>query len=156
MVEVRRDQAAIADDAANRLAQAQAEAIVKINVQTGKARGYFITDLPGQQLIYQQKEAEARAFIDDVAPDMADYPYLDAEVGVTAATAYDVALVYLEQASKWRAAGPLLEGHRMSMIQGVAQCSTVDQVDQVYSGFISAMSDILFTLGADVAPGELP
>lgn len=41
----------------------------------------MVTDLPGQSMI---KEAEARAFLADPAPDMANYPMLSAEVGISA------------------------------------------------------------------------
>lgn len=79
------DQLIAADSrAAAALAEARATAHAALATRIAAARSALITDLPGQQMIYLAKEAEARAFLADPAPDLAAYPLLAAEVGLTA------------------------------------------------------------------------
>ena len=83
----------------------------------------FITAPPGQDLIHQAKEAEARAWITATnaastipatgpAPVLADFPLLSAEI--TAPDAHSLAQLWLSMATLWRrAAAGLEQGNRI-------------------------------------------
>jgi hypothetical protein len=78
------------------------------------ARNQLITDLPGQDMVYLAKEAEARAWTSAVSPDLADYPLISAEVGITAPDADQLAQLWLNMAALWRSAAAGLEALRLS------------------------------------------
>ena len=73
---------------AEALVAAKATARARLAAAITAARSAVITVLPGQDMIYQTKEAEARAWIADPAPDLANYPLLSAEIGLTAPDAH--------------------------------------------------------------------
>ena len=94
----------------------------------------FITVLPGQDLIYQAKEAEARAWIADPAPDPANYPLLVAEIGITAPDAAQLAQLWLNMATLWRQAAAGLEALRLTVGAAVEAATTVEEVEAALSG----------------------
>ena len=86
-------------------------------------RSLLVTDLPGQQMIYLAKEAEAHRFMANPTTDMTTYPLLLAEVGVTAADATSLATMWITLSAQWRGAAAYLERTRMvtSAAIGAAQ-----------------------------------
>ena len=97
------------------LAPVRASAVAEINSLVAITRARIITDLPGQQMIYLRKETEARAWIASPSPDLADYPLLAAEVGITAPDADQLAQIWLNQAYLWAdVLAPALERLRMT------------------------------------------
>lgn len=95
-------------DHAAELARARDAALARITVLRGKARLSYITDLPGQDMLYMAKAEEARAWLADPDPDPAAYPLVMSEVGVTAETAWEVAQIFANLSALWRyAAGSL-------------------------------------------------
>ena len=91
-------------------------------------RSKFITALPAQDMIYLRKESEALAYVADPAPDMADYPFLSSEIGVTAPDAWSVAQVWLYMSAMWRGIAAQLEGIRLSAVMAIEQASTEEDV----------------------------
>lgn len=92
----------------------RAEVIHRINVARGETRKRFITAIPGQDMVYLEKERTARAWMAEYMtlgeePDPALYPAIIAEVGLTGETAYQVAYVYIHMAEQWRQLSPLIE-----------------------------------------------
>ena len=120
MTVIRRNQASLAQLAADRLAVAREAAVAEINAWAAQERLAYITVMPGQEMIYMAKEAEARAWLADPAPEMAAYPLLAAEVGITAPDAYQLAQLWVNLATLWRVAAARIEGERLSRIKGVA------------------------------------
>jgi len=120
MTVIRRNPASLALLAADRLAAANAAAVAEINAWAAQERLAYITVLPGQEMIYMAKDAEARAWLADPAPDMAAYSLLSAEVGITAPDAYQLAQLWVNLAALWRVAAARIEGERLSRIKGVA------------------------------------
>ena len=97
------------------LAPIRALAVAEINALVSAVRGRIITDIPGQQMIYLRKEAEARAWVANEAPDLVDFPLLSAEVGITAPDADQLAQIWLNQAWLWaEVLAPALERLRMA------------------------------------------
>lgn len=96
------------EDHAAELTAARQTAVREITAIRGAVRLSYITDLPGQDMLYMAKVDEARAFISEAEPDPADYPLIASEVGVTAPTPFEVAQVFLNLNALWRyAAGQI-------------------------------------------------
>ncbi len=93
------------------------------------SRTALITDLPGQQMIYLAKEAEARAWLADAAPNPAEYPLLSAEVGITAPDAPSLAQLWLNMGQLWRAAAAQLEALRMSTLAAIDAAETPEDIE---------------------------
>jgi hypothetical protein len=117
---IARNQAAIAAMQADRLDRAKAAAQARLIGVMSAARLAFVTPLPGQDMVYLAKETEARAWVGEVSPDLADYPLLSAEVGITAPDANQLAQLWLNMASLWRGAAAELEGLRLSTQAAIA------------------------------------
>jgi hypothetical protein len=117
--------------AAMALAEAKAQARAEITARISAARSAMITTLPGQQMIYLAKEAEAARYIADPAPDLATYPLLAAEIGITAPDAWQLAQIWLGMANLWRQAAAGLEALRLGTAAAVEAAGTVGEVDAV-------------------------
>lgn len=120
------------------LTQAKATAHAALAARIAAARSALITDLPGQQMIYLAKEAEARAFLADPAPDLAAYPLLAAEVGLTAPDPAALAQIWLNMALLWRNAAAALEATRLAQGAAIDAATTVAEVRAVGDGFASS------------------
>ncbi|PTV94010.1 hypothetical protein C8J27_11061 [Rhodobacter aestuarii] len=110
------------------LADAKAKAWQKLSEAICGARLALITDLPGQEMIYLAKEAEARAWITAEAPVLADYPLLAAEVGITAPDADALAQIWLNLSSNWRTAAAQLEARRMTVSAEIEAAGTLADI----------------------------
>lgn len=75
------------------------------------------------------KEAEARAFLAEPDPDLADYPMLSAEVGITAPDAETLAQIWLNMVVLWRSAAAGLEALRLTTAAAIEAAGTVAEVD---------------------------
>ncbi|PTX45646.1 hypothetical protein C8N34_12176, partial [Gemmobacter caeni] len=117
--------------AATALAAAKAEARVTLAAAVTAARAALITDLPGQSMIYLAKEAEARAWIADPEPDLAAYPLLSAELGITAPDAASLAQIWLNLATLWRSAAADLEAFRLAACAALDAATSVAEVEAV-------------------------
>jgi hypothetical protein len=92
------------------------------------ARAQLITDLPGQDMVYLAKEAEARAWVSEATPDIADYPLLSAEVGITAPDADQLAQLWLNMAALWRSTAAQLEALRLSAQAAIAAAESEAEI----------------------------
>lgn len=110
---------------------------LKINTAVGKKRGKYITPIPGQEMIYKDKEEEAKLYVAE-SPEPAtleDYPWIEKEIGVTAPTAYELAQVWLNMAAQWRYVGPLLENLRLSSVNAISAATSKAEMDAIMSSF---------------------
>lgn len=102
----------------------------------------FITDLPGQGAVYQEKKAEARRYTDDPNPDLANYPLLSAEVGLTAPTAQELATLWLTMDSAWVVAAAQIEQARMTAKAALASATTKSDVDTAMLALRAALDTV--------------
>jgi len=117
---------------------------VAVQERVASVRRAYITDLPGQELIYNAKEAEAKAWIADPSPDPANYPLLSAEVGITEPTAADLANLWVTNAAQWRALAAQLEAARMTANIAISAATTQAEIDAALAALesdLSAMPD---------------
>lgn len=122
------------------LTNARMEAVARINAAAGAVRRLYITDIPGQPAIYQMKETEARAWLADPDPDPADYPFIAAEIGITAATGYEVAQVYLNLGALYVQAAAQLEHVRLGHIAMAETAPTPEDATAVADAFEALVS----------------
>lgn len=137
--------------AEERAAQAEAElhgarlnaAQVIDDLITG-ARLRFVTQLPGQEAIYLAKEAEARLYVATMPePDtLEDFPYLAAEVGITASSPRDLATMWLQKGAQFRGLGAATERRRMAARKAVVSAATTEAVTEILND-LSADLDAL-------------
>jgi hypothetical protein len=125
---VRKDIAALRRDAVNR-----------INELCGQVRARFVTIIPAQDMIYLEKASEGRRFLAEhpdpqnqpaeVDPDPSmGFPFIASEVGITAATGFEVAMFYVQGAAQFRYVGAAIEAIRLGSMQAVEAAETPDQI----------------------------
>lgn len=131
-----RDAEAIARD----LDETRQEAIFCVNQRVGRARQKFITDLPGQDMIYLRKEREAVAYLAASDPTLAEYPMISAEVGVTAETAYQVAQVWIYMSQTWQAVAAELETIRLTATNAIVAAADETAVAVAIAAFEVALT----------------
>jgi len=108
--------------------QTKKRAKYEVLVASEAARKHFITSLPGQDAIYQAKYEEALAFQADPNPDMAQYPFISAEVGLTAATAAELAAMWIQLRTAWITAAASVENARFVANATINAATTVSEV----------------------------
>ncbi|MCD2184197.1 hypothetical protein [Rhizobium sp. GN54] len=92
----------------------KAELQADIDRSAGEVRLLFITDAPGQDMIYQEKRREAEAFQanPDLPPEQT--PHMTAEAAAFGMTRVAKASEILAQASAWTAVSAMIETRRLS------------------------------------------
>lgn len=137
---------------AERLAQALSSSALQVERAIAATRRAFVTDLPAQEMIYLAKEAEARAWQAASAPDLADYPFLAAEVGLTAATPADLAALWLTMAAQWRGVASQIEAARMTASAAIAAATTPAEAETA----VAALQAALALIAAGANPSAPP
>jgi len=108
------------------------------------ARRRFITILPGQEMIYLAKEAEAIRYLGltQEPESLADFPLLAAEIGITTQTAYQLAQIWVFMSSSWRAAAAQIEAIRLSTNAAIQGAQTVSEALSVLDQARTALNQI--------------
>lgn len=111
------------------------KAIAEVNRLIGEVRRKFITTIPGQEMIYQAKEAEALSFLqsDPLPVSLEAYPFIFAETGILAATGYEVAQIWVNMSHQWRTVAATLEALRTSAIGEIETARSTDGLELVLS-----------------------
>lgn len=117
-------------------------AAARINATIGERRREWVTDIPGQEMIYRGKLAEARAYQAELIEPLTldDYPFIAAEVGVTAPDAAGVAAVWIAKGTVWTAIGADLEGMRHAALIAVTTATDAAGVAAAEATFEAAYS----------------
>ncbi|MFE3838599.1 hypothetical protein [Pseudogemmobacter sonorensis] len=127
--------------AATALAAARSHARARLIAHVTAAREALITRLPGQDMIYLAKEAEARAWIAATDPDIADYPLLAAEAGLTAPDPGQLAQLWLNMAALWRTTAADLEAARLGTEAAIGAAATAAEIERALE-WMSAQPDL--------------
>jgi hypothetical protein len=120
----------------------KAEAAKTVKSVVGNARLNYITDLPGQDAIYQAKEAEAKAYLAEAAPVLADYPLLGAETGITAANPTELANLWLTMGNQWRSVAALIEAARMTASGAISGATTAAEIEAALAALDTALAGL--------------
>lgn len=142
--EVAAEQAAMAEGL---LSRARAQAVENINRRTGDFRKRVYTDIAAQAGIYMDKRAEAVAYVAAVEhgsePEtLADYPYLEGEVGVTAPTAWQLAQIWLHRNDTFSVLGSATESVRRRAIVAVETAPDFDTIETIEAAFTEALNSL--------------
>ena len=121
------------------LARAKGRAVARINEVSGSMRAQYVTVIPGQEMIYLAKEAEAARYLADPAPDLADYPMISAEVGLTAPTAYELAQLWVNMSDLWRGIAAQIETWRLGTIAQIETAADVATVDAIVAAALAIL-----------------
>lgn len=137
------------------LVAAQAGARAAVNAVRGEVRGRFITTIPGQDMVYLEKEREAREWVaaralETNAPDPADFPHIAGEVGVTAPSMDEVAQVYLNMAGMFRAISAMIEREALTALNQIDAATTPEDAIAAATEFPPRLMAALFAAGAPV------
>lgn len=119
-------------------------ALLLIRDMVGAVRRLFITDLPGQEMVYMAKEAEARAYaaLSSAPPDLTNFPLLAAEVGITAPTAAELAALWLAMASAWRAVAAQIEPLRLTASASVIAATSEGQINTAIASLSASLAAV--------------
>lgn len=126
-------------DGVARLAAEKRAAVAQVNGMADQVRRMFITPIIGQEMVYLEKEAEARRYLNELEPDLSDYPFISAEVGVSAVTAQQVAQLYLNLGAQWRVVGSMLENVRLGSIAAIEAATTLAQISAAVDAAAAAV-----------------
>ena len=115
----------------------------KLNSFVAAQRRQFISDIPGQDMIYLRKEDEGRRYLAlKVEPeDLSAFPMLAAEVGITAPTAYQLATIWVQLSAMWTNAAAQLETFRMKMDAAIQASTTFAELEEISNRLVAAGMD---------------
>ena len=114
---------------------AKAVARARINNLIDAARAPYVTDIAGQEAIYAEKAKEAVAYVAAILPDLSDYPFISAEIGITAPDAYALAQVWLNMVALLRAVGAQSEQVRLGAIGQINAATSLAEIEAVLGAF---------------------
>nr|WP_323779534.1 hypothetical protein [Amylibacter sp.] len=119
------------------LDQAKAAATRFVNAAIGAKREEFITALPGQEMVYLEKEGEAKAYLgaDPEPANLDAFPFMKAEAEATGYSAQELAQIILFQSDLWRQIGPLIEAARVGANVAIKAADTRGEIDLILVNF---------------------
>lgn len=132
---ISRDPVRMAEARAAELARHKAEAIALIASRSAAARAAYITPIPGQEMIYLAKESEAVSWTAAMAPDLADYPMIAGEIGITGDTADQIAQIWLNMGALWRGIAAQLEPARLAAEAAIQAATSVEAITAITDSF---------------------
>jgi hypothetical protein len=123
------------------LDRVKARAVARVNEIAATIRGQYITVIPGQEMIYLAKEAEAVRYLAETPePTTLDgYPMLAAEVGITAPTAYELAQLWANMSALWRGIAAQIETARLGAIYQIETAPDAAAVDAIVAAAVAAL-----------------
>lgn len=97
------------------LAAIRAGAVARNNQDAESTRLRFVTPGAAQAMVYQKKVRTAERYVAAGAPeDLAGFPLIAREIGITAATAWEIVQIWLNLDSLWEDIGSRIESVRLS------------------------------------------
>lgn len=114
--------------------QLRASLLWDVDVSAEAERRKYITSGSGQAMTYMQKAAEASRFLASTSAEAEDYPLLSAEVGITAASLHDVAVVVNDSYNQWQVIGAAIEAVRLGAKAAIRATGSIEDATAVYEG----------------------
>lgn len=112
------------------LDQVRADALTAVVVAAAAARDAWRT--PGKDGVYLSKQTEAAAWLAAGRPDdLTGYPYIMAEVGVTAPDAAQLVALWQAMAAAWAVASAEIERAEMQAKAAIAAATTALEIEAV-------------------------
>lgn len=101
----------------------KAELCAKVDAEAGQVRLRYITDAPGQQMVYQEKRREAEEYLSLGAS--AITPHLVAEAQLLGITVDAMAQQVLQASIAWASVSPTIETTRLAAKAAINASTTV-------------------------------
>lgn len=98
--------------------------IAKVDREAGEIRKLFITEIPGQELVYDQKRREAELIALDPDTPTALVPHIAGEALAIGETLIDTAAVILTLAEQWKVISAEIERRRIAHKAAIAAATT--------------------------------
>lgn len=110
-----------------------------------EVRARFATD--GKHQLYADKRDEAMRYIaaDDApgpAPDLSGYPYIAAEVGITAPTPRALAELWLEMDRQWKRVAAMIESLSLDGKARIRSAGSRAEMDKISAETVTALDGI--------------
>jgi hypothetical protein len=122
-----------ANELATELVSAQQAASASIKQQAQKARGQWST--PGKDGVYLEKLHQADEWETAGSPeDLAAYPYIEAEIGVTANTAGELVALWRQRRQLCAQAGAAIERIEKEVLKAIASATTFSEIQGAIDG----------------------
>lgn len=118
------------------------EAETAIDNAADRVRSRFAT--PNMHQIYSDKRNEAERYLaaGSPPPDLSDYPYLSAEVGITSQTPQDLAALWLFMDSQWKQVAAVIEQIRVGSKAQVRAAASADEIDAIVAQTTATLDTI--------------
>lgn len=104
------------------------EAKIKIDKEAEAIRMMFITPGDGQAMAYQQKQHEARLYIENPAIDPAEIPHIVKEAAMFEETLETRANLIIDMFCQWRTVSSTIEELRLAAKERVSACVHPSQI----------------------------
>lgn len=132
------------------LTEVRREAIAKVNNRAGQVRLMFITDEPGQDMLYLKKEMEAVAYLAETPEpaDLSGYVLMSKEVGptMTAPTAYQLAQIWLYMSDQWKIVAGEIEAARLGTVYAIEAATTDAEITVLVAAGLAGLDQIAAAL----------
>lgn len=123
------------------LAPLRAAALEKIDNGAGEIRKLFITAVPGQEMVYQQKRLEAEQLMANTEIPVSEIPHIAAEAALNGVTPYDQAVIVLTMSQQWTVVSAQIETMRLAAKAAVGRATNPAAIEQAaivdWAAFIS-------------------
>lgn len=117
------------------LEQMREQALASVVAAASMARDNWRT--PGKDGVYLSKQTEAAAWLAAGSPDdLANYPYIKAEVGITSATAAELVALWQAMSNAWALASAEIERIEMTAKASIKTAKTHEAVTEVLAGLV--------------------
>lgn len=101
---------------------------------------------PGKHQIYADKRNEAERYLYDAQqgtpPDLASYPYLSAETGISAETPVDLAELWIFMDSQWKHVAALIEQITITAKAQVRAAASQAEIDAIVAAAAAYLDQI--------------
>lgn len=129
-------------DLVAQLQNSKIRAIRAVNAGAAGVRTKFVTVIPGQEMLYLRKEAEALMWVADPDPDLVNYPLIAAEIGITGEDGDQIAQVWLNMAAIWVDVAARLEATRLAAIGRISAAQAEGEVEAALDAFNTAVAPL--------------
>jgi hypothetical protein len=120
------------------------EGETKIDNKAASVRSRFAT--PGKHQLYADKRDEAVRYLaaakGQTVPNLADYPFLEAEVGVSAASPRDLAELWIAMDKQWKKVAAGIERLTISAKARIRAANSQAEIDSVIAETAEALDAI--------------
>lgn len=104
-------------------------ATARVDLSAGEVRKLFITDVPGQDMVYQQKLTEAEMVTADPAVPPAQVPHIASEAQLNGISLLDQAAIIVTMSHQWRQVSSVIEATRLAAKQAILDARSPAEIE---------------------------